>query len=62
MPASIMLAAGVSLWREERMSVQSQTLIYPDLNFTATFDAFSIQQFQHWVIERTYVLDAIPSF
>ena len=40
-----MLAAVTSLWREERMSVQSQTLIYPDLNFTDTFDEDSSEQF-----------------
>ena len=62
MPATIMLAAVASPWREERISVQPQTLIYPDLDFTATFDELSIQQFLPRVIERKYVLDAIPSF
>ena len=62
MRAITMLAAVASLWREERMSVPSQTLMYPDLSFTDTFDEVNLEQFQPWVLERTYAPDAIPSF
>jgi len=58
----MMRAAVASPWRERRMRRQSQSLIYPDLNFTQMFDVLNIDSFGVGRTCSLHAFTAIPTF